>query len=456
MCDICTENPEKTYVHPGEAGYPSYGNKKTLEVDGGDFRIADGWFKGYYFVPRRDPATGEALLDRPGFGLQRATTYTNLTTFKGGALELHDDAYLMYGMVLRPDLYGRLAKLGGPPDKRAMTEEEKKARAKAYEQIRKEAWQAANKDLAANNGSAIHEGVEHVNKGGSLDDLPEIAKPWTPQIVAYSKAIAAAGVVIDPAEVECTVISNEAEAAGKFDFIGSIELTEEMCRAAGFPLCDDNGVPYADEPGKPKKRIFDAKSGDVGTDFGKRDSIGRQLLFYATADAIFDRDAVEYRPLPEGLDTRVGFIVEIPWWLPEGEKVVARIIPVLFEKNGGKPGLQACSEVKGLKRGQARELYPIAEAYAEETPVEEPKPEPKKRATRKKAAATPTFADEQQVVAEAEAITVTAATYLDRILAADDKDEVIAIGKEAQAAGVPDEEWKPAAKKHLAGLMKKA
>ncbi len=304
---------------------------------------------GQYLAPDPMNPTGEWKK------LQRATTFVKNIDYMGDPLINYNVDHGLKGLALSPDLIPLVAATL-LADRRTQTYEEKRALQEVWTEIRNKCWAASGKDQAADNGTEIHAGTEWVDHGGSLDTLPPEAggQKWRPQIEAYiALRDGPHGFEVFEELIERTVVHMEYEVAGTFDRIVLVHLH-------GYDCPNSDGTVGCD--GRKRFRVLDVKSGD--TEF-KRDTIGRQMLLYATADGIWDSVRQEYQPMPEDLDVTLGLVVEIPWFIPEGEQPRATLVPVKFERSGGAPGLQACAEVKGLKRGSSTKQPPIATAYPE-------------------------------------------------------------------------------------------
>ena len=114
--------------------------------------------------PKRD-RYGRYLLPHPETG--KEMPWTRATTFAGSiednyGLSLWSQRGVLKGASLRPDLVSLAATLDVTNDKTRL------------DKLTEQAREAAGQGAAANTGTAIHAFTERVDRGGSLDDVPEL------------------------------------------------------------------------------------------------------------------------------------------------------------------------------------------------------------------------------------------------------------------------------------------
>ncbi len=253
------------------------------------------------------------------------------------------------------------------------------------------AHEAGGGNEASRNGDEIHLCTEWVDKDGSIDELPEAypgrwpegGQKWRKHVEAYLALKESCGILTAPKLVERQVVNSFYGAVGTFDRI-------VLFRRAG--------------EAEARFRLLDIKSGDV--DY--RDKFGRQMLLYATADAMWDVEEQAYEPLPQDLDQDGCLVVHIPWWEADPE---VSLLWVPFEGASGQEGLDACKTIRTIRK--ARKHDPLAAVMA-------PRP-----------------------------------SFADRLTAATTADEIKEIGKEAVAAGAMTLELKALGKARMADVSQK-
>lgn len=235
----------------------------------------DRWGR-YLVVP---PAGGRPI------GYTRATTVAKALDDQGGLMPWKA-AMALTGLMRRPGLRGQLEALisqhpesgpwyGGPEAKGAIKD--------LVEECAKAGGSADRADV----GTALHAIVEQINAGGT----PHITQESTAADVdAYLRTIRGAGIVFDPAYIECTFVLDAFKVAG----------TADMGRARIPGLGDV---------------IADLKTG-TNLDFSWQ-SIAVQLAIYAHGDAIYrqgdatDGSEDQRFPVPE-VRQDVAVVIHLP------------------------------------------------------------------------------------------------------------------------------------------------
>lgn len=216
--------------------------------------------------PSRD-RYGRYLLPQPtgkDKGYTRATTVAKTLSDTYG-LTRWQVRMTAQGLTQRPDLFARVASAAGD--------------AKSLDQICEQAKEAAAASSGANIGTALHAFTEAVDAGRPVT----IPAPWDADVAAYTAALQAADVAVDPAYIE-TVLA-----------LHSIEVAGTMDRLVTMP----DG----------RRLIADLKTGkDLTYGWGE---IAIQLALYAHAEQIFDVATGQYRPMPE-VDQDEALVMHLP------------------------------------------------------------------------------------------------------------------------------------------------
>jgi len=108
------------------------------------------------------------------------------------------------GAAMRPDLIALAGTLDVKQDKDKLNH------------LVDQAKDAAGQKVAANLGTAVHAFTEHMDGGGSLDDVPA---PHRPDVSAYLAAMAEAGLHAVPHLIERITVVPQFDVAGTFDRI---------------------------------------------------------------------------------------------------------------------------------------------------------------------------------------------------------------------------------------------
>lgn len=204
----------------------------------------DRW--GRYKIPH--PVTG------------REKSWTRATTFAKsisdtGALERWGARLAVKGLMSRPDLQA-LVHSTSLDDKRELD--------KIVDQAKTE----AGSKRAANLGTALHSMTETVDRGGSMDEVPEA---WRHRVLAYQEAMSQYGIETIDKLIERVVILTKFEVAGKFD------------RIVRMP----DGTLW----------IADLKTGENLK--WSWSEIAIQLALYSRGDALYDYVTRKFEPMPE-------------------------------------------------------------------------------------------------------------------------------------------------------------
>jgi len=155
------------------------------------------------------------------------------------------------GLTQRPDLFAKVAAANGDP--------------KTLDKVCEEAKEAAAASSGANIGTALHAFTEAVDAGRPVT----IPAPWDADVAAYTAALQAADVAVDPAYIETVLVLHDLEVAGTMDRL----------------------VTFANRP-----MIADLKTGkDLSYGWGE---IAIQLALYAHAEEVFDVDTRAFAPMP--------------------------------------------------------------------------------------------------------------------------------------------------------------
>jgi len=221
--------------------------------------------------PKRD-RWGRPLIPHPQTGREMA--FTRVTTFAKSisdtfALTKWELRMALKGLTLRPDLFS-LVSVTPTTDK------------KTLDQVAVDAKEAAGSSVAARQGTAKHTITERVDRGEDVVVPPEFAA----DISAYSRALAAGKLAVDPNWIEGLVVIPEFNLAGSFD-----RLLRPLWRPTGH-------------------LVGDLKSGRDVISFGMLE-ISVQLACYAHGAALWDTRTQTYRPLPP-IDQDVAVVMHMP------------------------------------------------------------------------------------------------------------------------------------------------
>lgn len=216
--------------------------------------------------PSRD-RYGRYLLPQPtgkDKGYTRATTVAKTLSDTYG-LTRWQVRMTAQGLTQRPDLFARVASAAGD--------------AKSLDQICELAKEAAAASSGANIGTALHAFTEAVDAGRPVT----IPAPWDADVAAYTAALQAAEVAVDPAYIETVLALHSLEVAGTMD------------RLVTMP--DGRSL------------IADLKTGkDLSYGWGE---IAIQLALYAHADEVYDYATGQYEPMPE-VDRSEALVMHLP------------------------------------------------------------------------------------------------------------------------------------------------
>lgn len=217
--------------------------------------------------PARDK-WGRPLVVPPGGG--KAVAYTRCTTY----VDALEDKYnlgqwqkrmVAFGMGKRADLVLGASAVDDPSSTTGK---------KTLDSLAEQAMQAAQAGAAATIGTALHAFTERVDRGLSITDVPEVARP---DIEAYQRATAE----IEPLLIETFTVHDELKIGGTPD------------RVAQY-----RGRTY----------IADVKTGSIEYGAGK---FAMQLAVYARSVQYTPENA-RRTPLPSNLDPDMGILIHLP------------------------------------------------------------------------------------------------------------------------------------------------
>jgi hypothetical protein len=412
-----------------ERGYPL-----NVYIDEGCWR-EERW--GQYVLPKFDPEQ-ENGHDGRGRTWQRATTFIKMAEYAGEGLSDYQIRHAMAGLIRRPDLLVRAARLWDLPDKHRMTKDEQAELKAEWKEIAEEAHEASGGNEASRNGTEIHAAIEWVNRGGTVETLPTALvidgveadlTVWSRHVEAYlDLRDSEDGFEVFPELCERVVNPDEDGTSGKFDVLARYLAPKKLIDNLNTMRPKGDQLEYWTEP---RFVVVDVKGGD--TEY--RESFSRQLKRYAVADAVWDFERDCYEDMPEDVCQDFGLVVRVPWW--EADPKV-ELIPIPFGPVA-EEGLEACRIVKKARSLRLPKMKSLALGYASEV-EEAPRPDPVKA---NKFRRRPSGAMDQSEPSRAESATVE---RVDRMAIAagrnDDEDEPAAVGK-AIAAGILDGEGKP-------------
>lgn len=246
-------------------------------------------------------------------GSRDVRSWTRVTTF---AKSISDSMGLtkwqirmaVRGIAMRPDLLALAA--SAPADDRS-----------TLDRVAEQAKEAAGTSSGANSGTALHAMTERVDRGERLNVPP----PWDADVAAYSRALRAARVTVDPELIERIVVCEALGVAGTFD---------RVLRLPGGTLV-----------------IGDLKTGrDLSYSWLE---IAIQLAIYANADAMWNGITGQYEPMP-AVDKDMGLVVHLP---------VGSAKATLYgvDLRAGWAAAQLCASVR-----EQRALKNLAWVYGEE------------------------------------------------------------------------------------------
>lgn len=215
----------------------------------------------------------EPKRDRFGRYLIGGKPYTRATTWAGTVderynLERWQQRQVAFGLSQRQDLIARVAACR-PDDKDELGK------------LCDAAIEAAKGSAGANLGTALHAFTERIDLGEDL----VVPAPWDADVAAYRATLDAAGIVIDPVNVERIVVNHTLGVAGTFD------------RLAEVP----------DLPGGCDLAVVDLKTGG----FLSWQSIAVQLALYARAEELYDPVSDTCSPMPF-VNREWGVVVHLP------------------------------------------------------------------------------------------------------------------------------------------------
>jgi hypothetical protein len=133
------------------------------------------------------------------------TAWTRVTTVAGTladryGLEKWGNRNVVLGIAAREDLYAQAASCT-PDDKDTLN------------QIVDQAQEAAKAKSGANLGTALHRFTERIDRGEEV----QVPGQWIPDVEAYTKTLAAAGVAVIPGWLERVVVVPKLHVAGTLD-----------------------------------------------------------------------------------------------------------------------------------------------------------------------------------------------------------------------------------------------
>lgn len=219
----------------------------------------DRW--GRYLLP--DPVTGEER------SWQRVTTFVKILADTYN-LERWRMRKAGRGLAMRPDLVALVAGVSDPDSRDGK---------RTIEEAVDAAIETAGGSAAANIGTAIHALTDTLDRGDTpAPPTPEIAE----RLDTYAAAMKAHGLEPVPEWIERVIVNTALEVGGTAD---------------RFVCCADGKV-----------RVADLKTG-TSVDFGQLE-YAMQLAAYANADGLYNGHG--YDPMPDELDTSIGYIIHLP------------------------------------------------------------------------------------------------------------------------------------------------
>lgn len=350
-----------------DQGYPL-----NVYVDEGCWREAR-W--GRYVLPSYDPTKKDGH-DGIGKTWQRATTFISMAEYQGEGLMDYGVRNALGGLVISPQLLVHAAILmerEGLPDKHRMDKETADSIKAEWKALADLAQDAAGANEASEKGTEIHAAIEWVNKGGTVETLPvqtfdhgEIdLSVWSRHVEAYLDLKERAGFEVFPELVERVVNPDGDGTSGKFDLLVLWQAPDKLIDDLNAQRKKD-GDPVLAYWTEPRYVVTDAKSGD--TEY--RDKMGRQLLRYARAEALWDFDRDVYEDAPEDVCQEFGLVISIPWW---EEDPIAELLPIPFGKVA-EDGLDACRTVGRSRKLRSPKMRYLAQGAAPK--IEAPEPDP--------------------------------------------------------------------------------
>lgn len=265
------------------------------------------------------------------------------------------------GLVLRPDLQGRVHGLVQGRVAADVAKEERKELNGIVEQAK----EAAGSKTRSRKGTLLHKYTEEVDAGRrTLEDVPD---EFRTEVAVYQRALADAGYRIVPTLIERSVVSVELEVVGTFDRILACVRDQEP-----FELHDGTVI---------QVRAGDFVLGDVKSGANLRyaeKEIGVQEAVYAHAaneNGVAVPDAASggapawrWAPLPEFGVPRVREDVGVVMHVPYGE---ARCSVLHYDLTVGWNGALLCAKNRDWRRRKAasRVIHAASIPRIEPTPV---------------------------------------------------------------------------------------
>jgi hypothetical protein len=333
----------------------------NVYIDEGCWR-EERW--GQYVLPAYDPTKPGGHTGR-GQTWQRATTFIGMAEYHGDGLADYRIRHALAGLIRRPDLLVRAARLWELPDKHFMEKEQQDALKEEWREIAAEAHEASGGDEASRNGTEVHAAIEHVNRGGTVDTLPTSIKidgveaDLTVRPRHHDAYLDLRdgdnGFEVFPELVERVVNPDEDGTSGKFDLLALYQAPDSLIDNMNVQRVKD-GLEPLEYWTAPRFVVVDIKSGDTQY----REKFSRQLYRYARADAywIFEEDA--YEDAPDDVCQDFGFVISVPWW--EADPKV-EMIPIPYGKVAIN-GTHACRQVKNARSLRLPTMKPVGLGYA--------------------------------------------------------------------------------------------
>lgn len=222
-------------------------------------------------------------------GGSKDVKFTRATTFAKSIadtyrLSLWQQRKAVEGVVVDASLYAKAATIDWNNDR------------KAGDKLVEESKVAAGAKKRATLGTAVHAFSDQLDAGKIT--LEQVPAPWRPDLVAYRKVFADAG--LETVLAEKTVLCQTYHIAGTFDRL--VRLTRDL----------DVELPDGTLITLPKGCIvvLDLKTGR-DLEYGWRE-IAIQLALYANSELIVDREAWTYTPMPDEVRTDVALVLHLP------------------------------------------------------------------------------------------------------------------------------------------------
>ena len=238
-------------------------------------------------------------------------------------LELWARRGVVYGMAHSPDLVAQVLALGGAP------QTWDKAEKIVVNDLAVEAQRVSKAHAAAEIGTALHRMTERLDHGETVE-----AGEYQGDLDAYTAALANAGVIIEPAWIECKIVCDSLQMAGTADRI--VRLAADSPIRQCLPLGPDEVM------------IADLKTGAT-VNYGAL-GFSAQLAAYAHGQ-LYDIQADKRLPTPT-ISKQKGLIIH----LPAGQATCALYLVDLVE---GYAAAELANRIRKVRQQSKRWLEPV-------------------------------------------------------------------------------------------------